>query len=158
MNQTVGSAARTSDLSVQPLSQGDEAAWRNLYRGYAEFYAVSMNDRILATTWAWLLDPAHPLEGLICLRADQPIGFAHFRAQPKPLLGEDAGFLDDLFVQPDQRGVGAARLLMNELASVARARGWRTVRWITAADNVRARRLYDRLATQTHWVTYELKP
>jgi hypothetical protein len=32
------------------------------------------------------------------------------------------------------------------------------VRWITAEDNARARRLYDRVAQKTHWVTYEIRP
>lgn len=158
MKHDTGSTSAASDLGVRPIRPEDEAGWRDLYRGYAEFYAVSMNDQILSTTWAWLLDPDHSLEGLVCLRAGRPIGFAHFRAQPKPLLGADAGFLDDLFVHPDHRGVGAARLLVSEVASVARARGWSSLRWITAADNARARRMYDRLADETHWVTYELKP
>lgn len=158
MNTRTGTTAAGSGLTVRTPVAADEAAWRELYSGYAEFYSVPMNDRILAATWSWLLDPSHPLEGLIYLRAGRPIGLAHFRAQPKPLLGEEAGFLDDLFVQPDQRGAGAASLLITELAGIARDRGWSTVRWITADDNARARRLYDRLATPTNWVTYELKP
>lgn len=145
-------------MTVRPVRPHDATDWRVLYRGYAEFYQVPMNDRILDTTWSWLLDPAHPLEGLIALRGSQPVGLAHYRAQPKPLLGEDAGFLDDLFVQPEHRGAGAARLLIDSVAAVARERGWSTVRWITAEDNDRARRLYDRLARATHWVTYELRP
>jgi hypothetical protein len=32
------------------------------------------------------------------------------------------------------------------------------VRWITAADNATAQRLYDRVATKTAWVTYDLVP
>ena len=38
----------------------------------------------------------------------------------------------------------------------ARAAG-ATVRWITADDNYRGRNVYDRLATRTMWVTYDLK-
>lgn len=144
-------------MTVRPVRPDDATDWRVLYRGYADFYQVPMNDRILDTTWSWLLDPDHPLEGLIALRDGQVVGLAHYRAQPKPLLGEDAGFLDDLFVQPEHRGAGAARLLIDSVAAVARERGWSTVRWITAEDNDRARRLYDRLARATHWVTYELK-
>jgi hypothetical protein len=39
----------------------------------------------------------------------------------------------------------------------AKRQGWPAVRWITAQDSVRARRLYDRVAKKTHWVTYEVK-
>jgi hypothetical protein len=31
------------------------------------------------------------------------------------------------------------------------------IRWITADDNYRARAVYDRVATRTKWVTYDLK-
>jgi hypothetical protein len=32
------------------------------------------------------------------------------------------------------------------------------VRWLTADNNYRARGLYDRCATRTHWITYEMEP
>ena len=80
------------------------------------------------------------------------------RKAAKPLQGNDAGFLDDLFVDPDQRGRGVGRQLIEHLATIARERGWPSIRWITATDNATARRLYDDVAEATHWVTYELKP
>ena len=43
-------------------------------------------------------------------------------------------------------------------AALARERGWSVVRWITAEDNATAQRLYDRHATRTPWVTYDLTP
>ena len=149
--------AHNNGLIVRPLLSGDARGWRQLYTGYAAFYQVEVTDQILSTTWSWLLDDTHQLEGLIVQRGDELIAFAHFRAQPKPLLGEYAGFLDDLFVLSEHRGLGAARMLINEIRSIALARGWNSVRWITAEDNTRARTLYDRLAISTSWVTYELK-
>ncbi len=32
------------------------------------------------------------------------------------------------------------------------------VRWITAADNYTAQRAYDRVASRTTWVTYDMPP
>ena len=40
----------------------------------------------------------------------------------------------------------------------AKERGLSVVRWITAKDNETARRLYDRFAEKTKWVTYDLVP
>lgn len=153
--ETSGSA----NVEIRPTSSGDSAAWRNLYRGYADFYRTPMSDAILDRTWAWLRDPAHPLEGLVAATPDGAlVGLAHFRPQPKPLLGRDAGFLDDLFVDPSRRGLGVGRLLIARVAAIARERGWPSVRWITASDNLTARRLYDDVATAASWVTYDLKP
>src|SRR5690554_5331931 len=110
--------ALITDAVVRPVQPGDEAGWRRLYAGYADFYRVEMNDSILASTWSWLLNEDHPLEGLIAVSNDVPVGLAHYRAQPKPLLGRDAGFLDDLFVDPASRGAGVARLLVRRVAAI----------------------------------------
>lgn len=148
-----------SKITVRHLLPDDAAAWRPLYRGYASFYKREMTEAILDQTWEWLNDPAHPLEGLVANGEDGALlGFGHFRAQPKPLLGIYAGFLDDLFVDPSQRSRGVARQLIAKLCDIARTRGWSSVRWITAADNASARRLYDDVAVATKWVTYEITP
>ncbi len=39
---------------------------------------------------------------------------------------------------------------------MARERGCAKVRWVAAADNHTAQRLYDDLAERTEWVTYDL--
>ncbi|TAZ69005.1 GNAT family N-acetyltransferase (plasmid) [Rhizobium ruizarguesonis] len=156
---TNASAPKTTDIKVRRVSPEDAAAWRALYRGYAKFYKREMTDAILDQNWAWLHDPAHPLEGLVVVASDgELVGLANYRPQPKPLQGNYAGFLDDLFVNPGQRGRGVGRQLIEHLATIARERGWSSVRWITAADNATARRLYDDVAVATHWVTYELNP
>ena len=48
--------------------------------------------------------------------------------------------------------------MIEHLAALAAGEGLTGVSWITADDNRTARRLYDSVATATHWVTYELKP
>ena len=54
------------------------------------------------------------------------------------------------------RGRGVGRALINRLAELARERGAAKVRWVTAADNATAQRLYDDVAERTDWVTYDL--
>lgn len=143
---------------VRPVAPEDAAEWRVLYRGYAAFYKLPMTDAILDETWSWLLDASHPLDALVALSDGKVVGLAHIRPQPKPLLGTNAGFLDDLFVDPALRGRGVGRHLLEQVRTVARERNWVSVRWITAPDNATARRLYDDVAVATAWVTYELKP
>lgn len=144
-------------ITIRPIAEGDYDAWLPLYRGYAEFYRVAMPEDTSRRLFGWLLDPSHVIEGrLACDEGGKAVGLAHFRAMPRPLAAAEIGFLDDLFVAPDGRGKGIARSLLLHLSDVARDRGWPKVRWITAADNAEARRLYDRVATQTAWVTYEM--
>lgn len=140
---------------IRLLAQTDADRWRALYSGYASFYKVPMDNDILDRTWAWLQDAAHPLEGLVAVSDGALVGFAHFWVNPRPLLGRDAGFLDDLYVDPSQRGRGIGRQLIKALSDIASARGWPILSWVTANDNATARRLYDDVATAAVWVTYE---
>lgn len=111
-----------------------------------------------ATVWSWIHDPSVEVEGLVAVNANsQVIGITHFRPYRRPLSASVGGFLDDLFVDPDARGSGAAQALIDGVVGIGRAKGWTVIRWITAADNARARVVYDRMAVATPWVTYDIK-
>lgn len=144
-------------VTVRSLDERDRDVWQRLYRGYAEFYRVDTDETKRRTLFDWLLDPGHVCEGLVAVSSGQvPIGLAHFRAMPSPLRGAEVGFLDDLFVDPDQRGSGAGEALLREIDRIAEKRGWAVVRWITRDNNYRARGLYDRLSVRSDWITYEM--
>ena len=140
-------------------AEADRPGWRRLFGLYAEFYRMPMDDALAGRVWGWLQDPAHPVKGLIAkgLTGDL-LGFTHYRPMPSPLRGADIGFLDDLFVLPEARGTRLGEALIQAVVEEAKRRGWPAVRWITAEDNARARRLYDRVAMKTQWVTYEIRP
>ncbi|WP_321291254.1 GNAT family N-acetyltransferase, partial [Alcaligenes phenolicus] len=123
-------------MQIRDLQPQDRDDWERLYRQYAEFYKEPMNEDILARTWSWLLDAQHPLQGKVVATANGALlGLAHYRPFPEPLLGKDAGFLDDLFVSPDQRGSGLGRRLIEAVAQAGKEQGWPFLRWITAQDN-----------------------
>ena len=148
----------TGSMIAPPLP-ADKAGWRVLYDGYAAFYKVPMNDEIASTVWGWIHDPKHEVECLVAKTADgRLVGLAHFRAMARPLAGRVGGFLDDLFVSPEMRGTGIAEALLARLSEIAKSRNWQVVRWITAENNYRGRSFYDRIATKTQWLTYEIKP
>jgi GNAT superfamily N-acetyltransferase len=146
------------DISIAPPQPADYAGWRRLYQGYATFYKMPMDDQIAGRVWGWLLDPGHPLEALIARGGGDGgvVGLAHFRPMPRPLTGTTAGFLDDLFVDPALRGQRVADRLIEAMAELGRARGWTIIRWLTGDNNYRARGVYDRLATRTMWITYQM--
>ncbi|MGW6916101.1 N-acetyltransferase family protein [Kitasatospora sp. NPDC054939] len=149
-------AARWTVTGPEPA---DFPVWRELFRGYTTFYRVPIADEKAELVWSWLTDPAHELECLLVRDADgTPVGLAHFRPFVRPLYGNVAGFLDDLFVSPEVRGGGAVDLLLARLREIGAERGWSTVRWITADDNHRARSKYDQVATRTMFVTYDMAP
>jgi GNAT superfamily N-acetyltransferase len=140
---------------VRRAAEPDRERWAKLYRGYCTFYEVRAPD--LDDLWLRITE-RHELERFVAELDGEVIGLAHVRAFARPLEGDWAGFLDDLFVDPDRRGSGAGEALLEHLRALARERGWGVVTWITGADNQVARRLYDRLAEAQPWVTYDLSP
>lgn len=109
--------------------------------------------------WSWIHDQSAELEAFVAVdETGRVVGLAHFRQFTRPLSATNGGFLDDLFVDPSVRGSSAARSLLLALRDEARQRNWSVIRWITADDNYRARGLYDKVATRTHWITYDMKP
>ncbi|MEO3433780.1 GNAT family N-acetyltransferase [Inquilinus sp. CAU 1745] len=146
----------TTIRTVAPTPEHREA-WDGLYAGYAAFYEVEQTEEMRDRVWSWLSDPDHEVEALVALdESGKVIGLAHYRPFARPLAAATGGFLDDLFVDPDARGSGAAQALIDGVAEAGRRRGWSVIRWITADDNYRARSAYDRVATRTGWVTYDL--
>ena len=145
-----------SEFTIGPPGEGDKDGWRRLYDGYAAFYEMPMADDTAQIVWEWIQDPEHVVGGLLAkTAAGEAVGLAHYRDMPSPLRGTTAGFLDDLYVDPDQRGSGVAAALINEVGRIGKERGWPFYRWLTAENNYRARGLYDRVAARTHWITYQ---
>ena len=142
---------------IRNLNKNDFDMWSNLYKGYADFYKVSMNIEILEILWGWIHDDKHIVKG-ICYEFDGKIvGIAHYRTMPRPLKGKYIGFLDDLFVDPGFRRRKIAQMLINYLKSLSKLNNWDGIRWTTHFSNKNAKNLYDKIANNIGFELYELK-
>ena len=142
---------------IRKIKPKDKEQWENLYKGYAKFYKVEMNKTILKTVWHWIHDKNHEVEGIVYEINNKIVGLAHYRKMPRPLRGQEIGFLDDLYVDPDYRRKGIGEKFLNYLKELSKSRGWNLIRWLTHDDNIKAKSLYDRVAKKTNWDLYELK-
>ena len=140
---------------IRPIAAADRAAWQELFRAYGVFYETEFGDDVLDGVWKWLLDPDHEISGLVADDGGELVGFAHLRRLSDTFTAGPGWFLDDLYVVPERRGHGIAGELIEAAARDGAAGGGGTLRWITAADNTAAQKLYDRIATRATWVTYE---
>lgn len=145
-------------VTIRPVTPEDRAEWDVLYQDYAQFYKVEQSAEMRDTVFGWLMDLNHESNGLVAVdTTEKLIGLTHYRPFAAPLSASVKCFLDDLFVDPNARGSGAADALIQGVANIACANNWSVVRWITADDNYRGRGVYDKTATRTMWVTYDLK-
>lgn len=155
MSESTPTTSATGAPTVRPIAPEDRADWQRLFLAYGAFYETDFAPEVLDGVWAWLMDARHPQRCLVAVLGAEVVGFAHFRAQPDTFTAHPGWFLDDLYTDPAHRGAGAATALVEAVAAEAGSAGGGTLRWITADDNDRAQRVYDRIATRTRWVTYE---
>ena len=142
---------------IREIRLEDKEYWQKLYKGYAEFYKVEMNDKILDTVWNWLQDKNHDVNGLGYEINKKLVAIAHYRRMPSPLRGQYIGFLDDLYVDPEHRGKKIGEKIIKQLNEISKENGWNLIRWITRENNLRAKALYDRVSEKSTWDVYELK-
>lgn len=147
-----------SDINVRVLLGSDREKWGALYAAYARFYNSTQTEEMRDSVWNWLHTDEQNLFGLVAVDAKENIvGIAHCRTFLRPLAASTGLFLDDLFVDPDSRGSGAAEALIAHIRQLAAENDYAIVRWITADNNYRARGLYDHVARKTDWLTYDIQ-
>ena len=142
---------------IRYLREYDKENWEKLYKGYADFYKVSMNTGVLDTLWSWIQDNNHIVNGICYELEGKIVGIAHYRTMPRPIKGQYIGFLDDLFIEPEFRGQQIAQKLISHIKSLSKANIWDGIRWITHSSNKKAKILYDKIANNTGFELYELK-
>lgn len=142
---------------IRDAAPGDEEAWRGLWQGFLDYYQEALDPAITAHTWARLMDPSCALKARLTEVDGMVLGFAIHQHHPSTwVLGDDC-YLEDLFVSPEARGQGLGRGLIEDLMTLARARGWHRLYWNTDADNTTARKLYDQFALNDGHIRYRLR-
>ena len=145
-----------SSIKIRSIKIEDKNDWKTLFQMYADFYKVKINENTVNVVWQWLNTSEHELQGLVGEINCKVIAFAHFRRMPSPLRGKDIGFLDDLYVHPDFRGQKISEKLIEQLKQISKNKKWNLVRWITRDNNIRAKKVYDKVSNKTNWDVYEL--
>jgi GNAT superfamily N-acetyltransferase len=97
-------------------------------------------------------------DALICRRGRTAIGFALYFFTYSTFVGRPTLYLEDLFVLPQERGRGAGKALLAELARIAVRRGCGRLEWAVLDWNEKAFRFYRRLGAKPakQWVLTRL--
>jgi GNAT superfamily N-acetyltransferase len=145
-------------IEIAPVSAEEFERLLALIASYQRFYEVEEVDeernraffrRFLAPSDDGLLIAARDGERLL--------GYACLYWHFSSTLAAETVLMNDLYVEPDTRGRGVGRALIEASAAVARERGAAHLEWATAPDNHTAQRLYDSTgAERSEWVEYQL--
>lgn len=141
------------EIVIRPLQAQDKPQWHALWKGYNHFYASNVSDAVTEKTWQRMLSEHSAIHGRVAVVNDDVVGFAHIVLHEGTWELSTICYLEDLFVNPDMRGRGIARQLIQALIDEGNAQGWSRLYWHTATDNP-ARKLYDQFAPVEDFVLY----
>jgi len=140
---------------IRPLETRDETHWRRLWTDYLTFYESSVSEQVYATTFARLLgDDPQDFNGLIAEVAGRPVGLTHYLFHRHGWKIENVCYLQDLYADPEVRGSGVGRALIEAVYKAADQAGAPTVYWLTQDFNAEARKLYDRIGVLSPFIKY----
>lgn len=98
------------------------------------------------------------VKALICEYKNQPIGFAVYFYNYSTWLGKNGLYLEDLYVSPEHRGIGAGKKLLQHLARIAVDNDCGRFEWSVLDWNTPAIEFYDSIGAKpkTEWLGYQL--
>ena len=142
------SSARTqhADFAIRAAAPADVDAIVRLIQGLAEFerltHLVEVTPEKLAPH---LFGPRPVVEAVVVERAGDVVAFALFFTNFSTFLARPGLYLEDLFVEPTERGRGIGQALLEHLARLAAARGYGRFEWSVLDWNEGAIRFYQRM-------------
>ena len=142
---------------IRAALPSDEATWRELWKGYCDFYQAQLPDEVTRRTWKRILDPDAQVMCIVAEVEGKVYGFANCVVHENTWETQAVCYLEDLYVHPAARGRGVATALLEWLRNAMRAEGWARVYWMTREDNERARKLYDQFAQADGFARYVIK-
>lgn len=143
--------------SIAPLTHDDYDEWLALWNDYLAFYESTLDDATTAATFARLVDEGSGIHGAIARdEQGESAGIVHWLTHPATWTTTDYCYLEDLFVAASARGGGVGRALIEHVHAWAAEHGSAKVYWLTAESNTTARALYDRVATRTGMIHYQV--
>ncbi|MFD2342511.1 GNAT family N-acetyltransferase [Sinorhizobium terangae] len=150
----------TEDLSIRPVVRSDYDRWLPLWEGYNAFYgragATALTPDITLMTWSRFFDAYEPMHALVAESKGRLIGLTHYIFHRSTISIQPNCYLQDLFINEAARGKGVGQALINGVFEAARRAGSPRVYWLTHESNIKAMRLYDKLAQKSGFVMYKM--
>lgn len=143
-------------LDIRPLAATDKSDWQRMWQAYLVFYESALEDEVTQTTFKRLISNDHPDQNAMIATLDgKAVGIVQYIYHAHNWKAERVCYLQDLYADPEVRGTGIGRALIEAVYAAADANGTPTVYWMTQEFNTEARKLYDRIATLTPFIKYQ---
>ena len=152
-------SAPARHLAIRAATPADAALVLAFIRELAVY--EHLEHEVVATeadVHAALFGPRRYAEVALACLDGTPVGFALYFHNFSTFIGKPGIYLEDLFVRPEARGLGAGKLLFAYLASTAIERGCARLDWAVLDWNEPSIGFYRSLGAvdQSEWTTYRL--
>ena len=141
-------------MNIRMANEADFPQWLILWKGYQVFYKTDITDTTTTVPWSRFLDLAEPMYCAVAEVEGRPIGMVHYIQHRSCWSTGDYVYLQDLFVEPNIRGKGVGRALIQHVYATAAEAGASRVWWLTHESNSDAMQLYDRIADKSGFIQY----
>ncbi len=105
-------------MEIRTAHPDDEAQWRELWRGYTQFYETHPPENVTAATWRPIVAPEPAIPCRFAEQEGRLLGFSHSPPREGTFIQAPICYVEDLFVEPAARG----RCRLWRMASAARRR------------------------------------
>lgn len=139
---------------IRPIDKEDFEQWLVLWEMYNSFYKRKVALETTQETWKRILDSNEPVFGFVFEKNNKIVGFVHYLFHRHTAMINNACYLQDLFTLESERGAGVGRSLIEQVSKAAKKMGIGHIYWLTHESNETARKLYDKTAKNTGFITY----
>ena len=143
-------------MDIRLVTKDDQQSWADLWKLYLEFYETSRPPEVYQATWDRIIDPNEAMYAIMAFDEGKPVGLVNFLYHKSFWDIEDRVYLNDLYVNSSCRGAGIGQTLVKSVENHAKEHNVALVYWLTSMDNVQAQILYDKIATRTSFVKYQV--
>jgi GNAT superfamily N-acetyltransferase len=151
--------AQAPDVVVRPARVGDVAELVAMISALAEYERAADEVEVtVAQLSGALFGPAPVIFAHVAEHAGAVVGMAIWFVNFSTWTGHHGIYLEDLFVRPPARDLGAGRALLGALAAIAVERGYTRVEWSVLDWNDPAIGFYRHLGArpQEDWTVFRL--
>lgn len=143
-----------SNVTLRPVTLEDHAAWLPLWQAYLRFYQATLAEEVTANTWQRLLDPSEPTHSALAWVDGKAVGMVNYIYHRSNWSIENSCYLQDLYVDGEQRGLGIGRQLIEHVYAAAKTAGCIKVHWLTHETNATAISLYEQVAERPGFIQF----
>ena len=143
-----------SSVTLRPVTTQDHAAWLGLWQAYLHFYESELTEEVSLSTWQRLLDPNEPTHSALAWVDGKAVGMVNFIYHRSNWSIGNACYLQDLYVDNAQRGLGIGRQLIEHVYAKAKADNCAKVHWLTHETNATAISLYQQVAERSGFIQF----